>query len=73
MVWAVGILGRVTIGMVHPVQDCVGPWRKVRASLADPSEDIEEPFPKFGHDKHLVRCVPVKEEALAKQGEIPVK
>jgi hypothetical protein len=40
--------------------------------LPHPSEEIEEFFPKLAHHKHLVSGVTMKEEALAKQVEIPV-
>jgi hypothetical protein len=41
--------------------------------LPNPGEEIEEFFPKLTHHKHLMSSVTMKKEALAKQGEIPVK
>lgn len=69
----VGIFRRVAIGMVHPVEDSIGPWGEVGASLADPGEDIKEPFPELSHFEHLVGCVAVQKEALAEQREIPMQ
>ena len=73
MVWAMRIFWCVTIGMMHSMQDRIGSRRKVRTTLPHPGEKVEEPFPEFSHDKHLMCCVSVQEEALAKQGKIPVQ
>ena len=72
MVGAVGVFRRVAIGMVHPMKDGIGPGRQIRASLANPGEDIKEPFPEFTHFEHLMGGVAVQKEALAKQREIPM-
>lgn len=66
MMRAVRIFGGIAIGMVHPVQNCIGPGRQVRASLTDPGENVKEPLPELAHLEHLVRCVAVQKEALAK-------
>lgn len=73
MMGTVGIFRRVTVGMVHPVEDGISPRREIGTALANPGEDIEEPFPKFIHLEHLMGCVPVQEKALAEQGEIPMQ
>jgi hypothetical protein len=59
--------------MMHPVENGISPWREIRTPLAYPSKHIKEPFPELGHGKHLVGCIAVEEETLAKQREIPVK
>ena len=69
---AVRVLRGVAIGVVHPVEDGVSPRRKVGAPLANPGEDVEKPFPEPTHFEHLVGCVAVQKEALAKQREIPM-
>ena len=65
MVRTVGILGRVAIGVVHPVEYGISPGREIRTALTNPGKDIEEPFPKFIHFEHLMGSVAVQEEALA--------
>lgn len=73
MMGAVRVLRSIAIGVVHPVEYSICPWREVGASLTNPGEDIEEPFPEFTHFEHLVGCVTVQKEALAKQREIPMQ
>ena len=73
MMRAVGIFGRVAVGMVHPVEDSIGAGRQIGASLTDPGKDIKEPLPELTHFEHLVRCVAVQKEALAEQREIPMQ
>ena len=70
---AVWILWCIRIGMVHSVQNRISSWRQVRTTLPDPSKKVKETLPVFAHHKHLVGGVSVKEETLAKQGEIPVQ
>jgi len=41
--------------------------------LPQPSEKVKKLFPIRIHDKHLVRRIAVKKEALAKQREIPMQ
>jgi len=41
--------------------------------LACPREKVKKLFPIFIHGKHLVCSIPVKEETLAKQREIPMQ
>jgi hypothetical protein len=41
--------------------------------LANPCKYVKEALPEFVHGKHLMGSISVKEETLAKQGEIPVK
>jgi hypothetical protein len=41
--------------------------------LPHPSEKVKEFFPILVHVEHLVSCVTVEKEALAKQGEIPMQ
>ncbi len=71
--WTMRIFGRVRIGVMHSMQNGVGSRREVGASLPHPSEEVKELFPIFVHDEHLMGCISVKEETLAKQGEIPMK
>jgi hypothetical protein len=59
--------------MVHPVKNGIRSGGQIGTSLTDPGKDIKELFPKFAHFKHLVCSITVEKEALAKQGEIPVK
>ncbi len=73
MVWTVWILRCITIGMVHSVKNGISPWRQIGTALTCPSEKVKELFPEFVHDEHLVGCIAVQKETLAKQGEIPVK
>lgn len=71
--WTVWVLGSVRIGMMHSVKNGVGSGRKIGAALPHPGKEIKELFPVFAHHEHLMCCVAMKEETLAKQGEIPVK
>ncbi len=73
MMRAMWIFWSITISMMHSVQNGVCSWRKVGASLPHPSEEIEEFLPVFVHIEHLMGGISVKEEALAKQGEIPMQ
>jgi hypothetical protein len=59
--------------MVHAVENRIGTRREVRTPLPQPSEKVEKLFPIRVHDKHLVRRIAVKKEALAKQREIPMQ
>tara|TARA_R110000823_G_scaffold273912_1_gene392883 strand:+ start:152 stop:349 length:198 start_codon:yes stop_codon:yes gene_type:complete len=55
------------------MQNSIGSWGQVRASLPHPSEEVEEFFPILIHIEHLMCCISMQKEALAKQGEIPMK
>jgi hypothetical protein len=55
------------------MKDSIGSWRKVAAALPNPGKEVEELFPVLTHHKHLMSSIAVKEETLAKQGEIPVE
>jgi len=55
------------------MQNCISPRRKVGATLPDPGEEVEEFFPIFVHDEHLMGSIPMEKETLAKQGEIPME
>jgi hypothetical protein len=59
--------------MVHAVQNGIGSRGEVRTSLPQPSEKVEKLFPIAVHDKHLVRRIAVKKEALAEQREVPMQ
>jgi hypothetical protein len=59
--------------MVHAVQNGIGSRGEVRTSLPQPGEKVEKFFPIAVHDKHLVRRIAVKKEALAEQGEVPMQ
>lgn len=67
MMGAMRVLGRIAVGMVHSVQNCICSWRQIRTTLTYPGKHIEKPFPEFCHGKHLMGCVSVKEETLAKK------
>ncbi|REG94253.1 hypothetical protein C8N25_10178 [Algoriphagus antarcticus] len=67
------ILWRIAVGMVHSVQNSVGSRREVGTTLPHPCEKVEEFFPILIHVEHLMCSVPVQEEALAEQGEIPMQ
>jgi len=73
MMRGMGILWCIRVSMMHSMKNCIGSWGEVGATLPYPSEEIEEFFPKLAHHKHLVSSITMKEETLAKQGEIPVK
>lgn len=73
MMWTVRVLWSVGVSMVHAMQDRIGSRRKVRTTLPNPGKEVEEFFPEFAHHKHLMSGIAVKEEALAKQGEIPMQ
>lgn len=55
------------------MKDCISSRGEVGAALPGPGEEVEKLFPKFAHHEHLMGCISVEEETLAKQGEIPVK
>lgn len=59
MMGAVRVLRRVAIGMVHPVEDSIGPGGEVRTPLANPGEDIKELLPELTHLKHLMGRIAV--------------
>lgn len=59
--------------MVHPVKDSIGSGRQIGTALPNPGKEIEEFFPILAHQKHLMGCISMEKEALAKQGEIPVE
>lgn len=73
MMGAMRIFWGVGVGVVHSVKNRIGSWGQIRAALPNPCEEIEKLFPKLAHQKHLMGGITVKEETLAKQGEIPVK
>ena len=73
MVWTMWIFWSITVSMVHPMQDGISPRRQIRTSLTKPSKEIEEFFPILVHRKHLMGCIPVQEETLAEQREIPME
>ena len=57
--WRVRVFFGIAIGMVHAVQDRVGPRVQEGGALAEKSEPVKELFPEFIHLKHLMRCVAV--------------
>ena len=73
MMRAVRIFWGVGIGMMHPVKDRVSSGGEIGAPLPHPGEKEKELFPKLTHHEHLMSCISMEEETLAKQGEIPVK
>lgn len=58
---------------MHAMQNSIGSRREVGATLPNPGEEVEELFPVLVHYEHLMGGIAVKEETLAKQGEIPMK
>jgi hypothetical protein len=40
--------------------------------LGNVGQQVEEPFPEFVHGEHFVGGIPVEEEGLAEEGEVPV-
>ncbi len=71
--WTVWIFWSVRVCMMHSMKYCISSWGEVGATLPNPSEKIKKLFPILVHDEHLMRCVAVEKEALAKQGEIPME
>ena len=59
-------------GVVLPVQDGVGPRRKVRGPLHEIGEQMHPALGARAHAEHLVRGVPVVEEALEEDAGEPV-
>jgi hypothetical protein len=62
----------VTKCVVHTVQDGVGPGAQVRRALRDVCQQVEKPLPEFVHGEHFVGGIPVEEERLAEEGQVPV-
>jgi hypothetical protein len=62
----VGIFFGVAIGVMHPVEDGIGPGIEKGRTLGDKGERVKEVFPKFVHPKHLVRSIAVQKERLRK-------
>ena len=67
---------RVAIGvgerMVLPMQDGVPARRQVRGPLHQVGEQVQYPFGARLHGEHLVRGVPMLEEALKEDARNPV-
>jgi hypothetical protein len=59
--------------MVHSVQNSISTGRQIGTALTNPGKNVKEFFPEFVHNKHLMRRISVKKEALAKEGEVPVQ
>jgi len=59
-----GVFLRVTIGMMHPVQDSIRPGIQEGRTLGDKGKGVKEPLPKLIHFKHLMRSIPVQEKCL---------
>lgn len=64
---------RIAVSMMHSVQNGITTRAEERGSLRDVCQKKEEPFPKTGHGKHLVRGITMQKEALAKQRQIPMQ
>ncbi|SFB11251.1 hypothetical protein SAMN04489723_104259 [Algoriphagus aquimarinus] len=70
---AVWIFWCVAVGVMHSVKNSICSRREIGATLPHPCKEIEKLFPVFVHIEHLMGSISVKEEALAKQGEIPMQ
>ena len=57
---------RITVGMMHPVKNGIGPGIQKRGSLGEKGETIKKSLPKLIHFEHLMRSVPMQEECLCK-------
>ena len=68
-----GILFRVAVGVMHPVQDGISPGVQKGRALGQKGQAIKEPFPEFIHLKHLMRGIAVQEERLREQGKEPMR
>ena len=55
MVGRMGIVLRIAVRVVHPVQYGVGSWTEVRRPLRHPGKDVEDLFPERTHIEHLMR------------------
>lgn len=66
------VLFGIAVSMVHPVHDAVRPGVQKRGSLKEPGTEIKEFLPERVRVEHFMRCVPVKEKGLKKQGYKPV-
>ena len=67
-----GILFRVTIHMVHAMHNPITKSTEIVGALEDPGKNKKYFFGKGAHGERLVRCIPVEEESLKEEGEIPV-
>ena len=72
MVRGVRIVFRIAVRVVHPVQNGISTGTQIRGTLGNPGQAKEKLFPKWIHREHLVRGVPMQEEGLAKQRQVPV-
>ena len=68
----VGVFFRIAVGMMHAMEDGVGPGIEEGAALGDEGEGVEEFLPERMHFEHLMWRIPVKEEGLWKEREEPV-
>ena len=62
----VGVLLRIAVGMMHAMQDSIGPGIQKGRPLRNESEAVEESLPELIHFKHLVRAISMQEECLRK-------
>lgn len=67
------IFWSVTVCVMHSVQNRISSRRQIGTSLTNPGKEIEKLFPVFVHRKHLMGSIPMEEETLAEQREIPMQ
>lgn len=60
-------------GMVHTVHNRIGAGHQVARSLAEPGKKVEQLFTLFTRGVHLMRCIPMKEKRMEKQGQEPMR
>ena len=63
---------RITVSVMHTVQNSISPRRQERGALANVSEKEKEFFPERVHGKHFMGCVTVQVKRLHKQRKVPV-
>ena len=62
----VGIFLGVAVGVMHPVEDRIGPGIEEGGTLGEKGERVKEFLPESIHLEHLMRRVPMQEERLRK-------
>ena len=67
------ILFGVTVGMVHPVHDCVCPGYQVGRPLCKPCQEVKEFFAFCASGIHLMGSIPMQEKGMKEQRNKPVR
>lgn len=68
----VRIVFGIAVGMVHPVEDSIGPWAQIRRPLGHICEGVKETFPELAHGEHFMCRIAVQEKSLREQRQVPV-